>query len=217
MSQPEDRYEGGGIYRKTWLTRTPPLHLATDGVFAHSVVHNSSTSRCSASIPSISVHSCMVHYAISFALRYALVGSGRISYRTANASVVVAAAIENSGNVAASATIIFDLFDSTGIMAGTVTISECQVAAARNHSTPSLTTCTGILEMSVPAKLWSPSQPVLYTLRTRLSSGDEKNTTIGIYDTTWKSDTGFWMNGQHVKIRGFCNHNSRLIMPVADE
>lgn len=132
-----------------------------------------------------------------------------MDYRTADASVVVAAAIENSGSVAASATVIFDLLDSTGVVTGTVKISECQVAAARNHSAPSLATCTSTLKTSVPAKLWSPSHPVLYTLRTRLSSGDEINTTIGIYNTTWRSDTGFWINGRHVKIRGFCNHNSR--------
>eukprot|EP01047_Picozoa_sp_COSAG01_P091309 COSAG01_NODE_22940_length_835_cov_1.158967_1_plen_147_part_01 len=32
-------YEGGGIYRKTWLIRTEPVRLATDGIFVRSIVH----------------------------------------------------------------------------------------------------------------------------------------------------------------------------------
>lgn len=30
-------YEGAGIYRHTWLTKKSPLHIVTDGVFAHPV------------------------------------------------------------------------------------------------------------------------------------------------------------------------------------
>jgi beta-galactosidase len=30
-------YEGGGIYRHTWLTKRAPLHIATDGVFANPI------------------------------------------------------------------------------------------------------------------------------------------------------------------------------------
>lgn len=28
-------YEGGGLYRHTWLVKRPPVHLITDGVYAH--------------------------------------------------------------------------------------------------------------------------------------------------------------------------------------
>ena len=34
-------YEGGGIYRKTWLHSAPPVHIVTDGVFAHGHVSSS--------------------------------------------------------------------------------------------------------------------------------------------------------------------------------
>ena len=30
-------YEGGGLYRHTWLVKRPPVHLVTDGVYAHPV------------------------------------------------------------------------------------------------------------------------------------------------------------------------------------
>ena len=31
---------------------------------------------------------------------------------------------------------------------------------------------------------------------------------IGIYATKWTGDKGFFLNEEHVKIRGFCNHES---------
>jgi hypothetical protein len=39
-------------------------------------------------------------------------------------------------------------------------------------------------------------------------SGDSYNTTVGIYSTNWTGGQGFFLNEQHVKIRGFCNHES---------
>jgi len=33
-------YEGAGIYRHTWLLKRSPIHIATDGVFAHPVQQN---------------------------------------------------------------------------------------------------------------------------------------------------------------------------------
>jgi beta-galactosidase len=33
-------YEGGGIYRHTWLVKRPPLHITTDGVYANPVKGN---------------------------------------------------------------------------------------------------------------------------------------------------------------------------------
>jgi beta-galactosidase len=35
-------YEGAGIYRHVWLVKTPPVHIAHDGVFAYSEVHGES-------------------------------------------------------------------------------------------------------------------------------------------------------------------------------
>ena len=48
----------------------------------------------------------------------------------------------------------------------------------------------------------------LYTLQVTTDSGDARNTSIGIYATKWTGDQGFFLNEQHVKIRGFCNHVS---------
>jgi beta-galactosidase/beta-glucuronidase len=36
---------------------------------------------------------------------------------------------------------------------------------------------------------------------------DTVNTTIGIRSIKYTGDQGFFMNEQHVKVRGFCDHN----------
>jgi beta-galactosidase/beta-glucuronidase len=45
-----------------------------------------------------------------------------------------------------------------------------------------------------------------YTLQVSVSGGDVQNTTFGIRGTKWTGDKGFFLNDQHVKIRGFCDH-----------
>lgn len=39
-------YEGGGIYRHTWITKTHPVHVANDGVFVHSRLYDNYTKAC---------------------------------------------------------------------------------------------------------------------------------------------------------------------------
>jgi hypothetical protein len=60
--------------------------------------------------------------------------------------------------------------------------------------------------------LWTVRAPALYTVRTRLLSAsgallDDDNTTVGFRSLRYEADTGFHMNEQHVKVRGFCDHN----------
>ncbi|MDZ8117088.1 glycoside hydrolase family 2 TIM barrel-domain containing protein [Pontiella agarivorans] len=65
------------------------------------------------------------------------------------------------------------------------------------------------LEIEQP-KLWSVENPNLYTLRTLVKSGgrvvDQVDTRVGIRVVEWKAETGFWLNGKNVKLRGVCNH-----------
>src|SRR5688500_8615618 len=68
-------------------------------------------------------------------------------------------------------------------------------------------------------KLWSPDQPNLYTLRCTLKSGrtitDTYDTTFGIRTTRWDADRGFFLNGQPLKLKGFCNHEDHAGVGVA--
>lgn len=60
------------------------------------------------------------------------------------------------------------------------------------------------------AKLWSPEQPALYTLVSRLTEGDriwdEQKQQIGIRETLYDAD-GFKLNGQLRKFKGVCLHH----------
>lgn len=57
---------------------------------------------------------------------------------------------------------------------------------------------------------WDLNTPYLYTLVMRLWSGtmmlDEQEERFGIRSVEWKADTGFWLNGRNVKLRGVCEH-----------
>jgi len=59
--------------------------------------------------------------------------------------------------------------------------------------------------------LWSVDKPYLYKAVTQLLSNgklvDEYTTPFGIRSFVFDIDKGFLLNGQHVKIRGVCNHH----------
>ena len=60
------------------------------------------------------------------------------------------------------------------------------------------------------ARLWSPDSPALYTLVTRVVSGedvDEKRTRFGLRTLRFDADEGFFLNGQPMKLYGTCNHH----------
>ena len=57
---------------------------------------------------------------------------------------------------------------------------------------------------------WSPETPVLYTAVSEVRVGgklvDRVKTRFGFRDVEWKPETGMWLNGRNVKLRGVCNH-----------
>ena len=59
-------------------------------------------------------------------------------------------------------------------------------------------------------KLWSPETPVIYTLVSQIYEGkklvDEVKTNFGFRTVEWKTETGFWLNGKNVKLKGVCEH-----------
>lgn len=61
-------------------------------------------------------------------------------------------------------------------------------------------------------KLWSPDEPALYCVITRLYDGtgnmlDEVRTRIGLRQAVFDCDQGFLLNGEPVKINGVCLHH----------
>jgi beta-galactosidase len=60
-------------------------------------------------------------------------------------------------------------------------------------------------------QLWSLDSPMLYTLKTRVKSGeavvDEMTTPFGIRTTVFDPDKGFLLNGVAIKLKGVCIHH----------
>lgn len=60
-------------------------------------------------------------------------------------------------------------------------------------------------------ELWSPESPALYTAVTKIYIGDEQTdeykTSFGIRDIRFVADKGFFLNGEHRKFQGVCNHH----------
>ena len=59
-------------------------------------------------------------------------------------------------------------------------------------------------------QLWDTASPYLYKAHIQVIVGrkavDELNTNFGIRDIRWDKDTGFWLNGKNVKLKGVCEH-----------
>jgi len=63
------------------------------------------------------------------------------------------------------------------------------------------------------AHLWSVARPYLYVvvatlLDARGAPVDAVNATLGVREVRFDADAGAFLNGQHLKLRGFCNHAS---------
>ncbi len=63
------------------------------------------------------------------------------------------------------------------------------------------------LELSISGgRTWSPEEPYLYTLC--YSFGEQEGSCrIGLRETRFDPDTGFWLNGRNIKLHGVCLHH----------
>ena len=59
--------------------------------------------------------------------------------------------------------------------------------------------------------LWSVDDPYMYTMITEIRLNgktiDTYTTPFGIRTIEFRADSGFWLNGNHVRINGVCNHH----------
>ena len=67
--------------------------------------------------------------------------------------------------------------------------------------------------MIASAELWSVGRPYLYTLSTAVKDTagntlDATNVTIGVRAPVFDASTGFHLNGESVRMRGFCDHEN---------
>lgn len=71
---------------------------------------------------------------------------------------------------------------------------------------------TGEMRLTIAApQLWSPDTPALYTLTGSVLKGgrvtDARDVRIGLRTLRFDGDTGFYLNGQAMKLKGVCVHH----------
>jgi beta-galactosidase len=121
----------------------------------------------------------------------------------AQAKVQVQAEVLNQSTAAGTFTVETTLLDPAGKPAGTT---------RSNQAVPAGQTVTFTQELPVAKpQRWSLAQPALYRAVTRVLNGktalDEQTVSFGIREAKFEAATGFWLNGQNIKIKGVCLHH----------
>lgn len=154
-------YEGAGIYRHVWLTKTSPLHVDTNGTFVYSEVQGD------------------------------------------QATVFIETIIRNDQLDQVVAQVEQQLLDADGKIVARSGKEETSIPAVGS------TTIKQQMEIDNP-HLWSLDDPYLYQVKTIVSHGGTSEdiyfTRTGIRTIEWKADKGFFLNGEHVKLKGTNNH-----------
>ena len=187
-------YEGGGLYRSVTLVRTDPLHIEQDGLFAYSNI------------------------------TWASGDDGTVVESAAGATTATLhakAAISNGASTALNACAVLTLYAPDGTLAAPKLVSAVEAI-------PSGGSVTLMFNMSIAKpKLWSSATPNLYTLSATIHKPggpscdtsspivDVVNVTHGIRSLRYDADTGFFLNREHFKVRGFCDHNTFAIVGMA--
>jgi beta-galactosidase len=163
-------YEGAGIYRHVWLTKTDTLHVAHWGTYVSSKLDE------------------------------------------ADATVTARAKIQNDDVAPRTFVVEQEIFDTDGRSLARTTGASHELApgAAAEYSDE--------LRLKGP-RLWSVDTPYLHRLVTTVRENgvvrDRYETTFGVREIHWDPDTGFWLNGRNIKIKGTNNHQDHAGVGVA--
>jgi len=124
--------------------------------------------------------------------------------------VEVDAEVENSFDEKQSFTIKTEVIDASNHTVA-VYLESSEVGAFDKE------TITYAFEIKEPI-LWDIENPYLYQARTTVSVGNAEDyiiTPLGFRTISVCSDTGFYLNGKHIKLLGFCNHQDHAGVGVA--
>jgi len=163
-------YEGAGIYRHVWLTKTSPLHVSRYGTFVTT---------------SLGMNSADVSIRTSIKNEY-----------NKPVELLIEQNIEDdNGNV-----IAMNKSKKTEVDAGSEKTIFCKVTINDPH-------------------LWSLESPYLHKLVTIIKSDDSikdrYETIFGIRTVRFDPDSGFFLNGRHVILKGTNNHQDHAGVGVA--
>jgi beta-galactosidase len=118
-------------------------------------------------------------------------------------TVRVESAVVNQSTTAREVTVEVTLLDPSGKPVQTATTKPQTIAAGATVK------FNQALTVETPQR-WDLDHPHLYTAITRVRSGaatlDEERTPFGIREFRFEADTGFWLNGRNLKLKGVCLH-----------
>lgn len=170
------------------------MHIEQDGLFAYSNITGLVQTRSSPSL-GMSATSAVLH---------------------------VSATVVNDGSTSADMCTTFTLTDEAGKPVGTATSTKVTLAASE------MVTVKASIDVANP-ELWSSPKPYLYNLTAVVGTCgsadggattvfDQLSTSTGFRSLRYDADTGFYLNEQHYKVRGFCDHNdlANVGMAVTD-
>lgn len=139
-----------------------------------------------------------------------------VSELNAPATVKSTVTVVNAGTQDASVTVLVRVLDSNGVVVASTTSTSGSIAGGGGAAV----VVPPVRQIS-NASLWTVQTPHLYNVVCSIADVktgkvlDSVNTTIGVRSATWKVDTGFYLNGKNVKIRGFCNHDDFTAVGMA--
>lgn len=174
-------YEGGGIYRHVWLTKTEPLHIAQDGIFVSTEIRNGDYSKAYITMSAdVTNHS---HNSDSYSIAYVITDTeGRT------------VAEHHCGT------------KHTAEQKTSCSASACQQIAPMQTIEQSF---RHTVEIANPM-LWSPEQPYLYTLTACIKKDgkviDAESVKFGVREVVFDKDRGLILNGKSIKLKGVNMH-----------
>jgi beta-galactosidase len=134
------------------------------------------------------------------------------SISAASAIAQVSSEVQNQSAASHTVTVTASMTDANGAVVASNTSSPAAIAAN------GLDTVVQNLTVANP-KMWSTTSPNLYTVKTVVSDNgaavDSFVTTTGFRTIRFDANTGFYLNGQSMKIYGFCNHHCTSALGAA--
>ncbi|MDV6332937.1 beta-galactosidase GalA [Asticcacaulis sp. 201] len=120
--------------------------------------------------------------------------------------------VVNSGASGADARVKWTIIDPAG------TVVASAEAPRQAIAVDGMAVFTARTELT-RAALWAPGTPNLYSAVVSVERGDTivdaDQVSFGIRHTRFDPDRGFFLNGQHVKLQGVCNHQDHAGVGVA--
>ncbi|QBG46777.1 DUF4982 domain-containing protein [Verrucomicrobia bacterium S94] len=125
-----------------------------------------------------------------------------IFVRTSGNTVSIDTEVNNTDETGRAVNLQTSVFDADGKQVAHIKTSFFAVAGE-------LQAVAGTISLEQPA-MWSPESPYLYKAVSEIYAdgtlSDRVETRFGFRDIEWKPESGMWLNGKNIKLRGICNH-----------